>query len=468
MATILIVDDEKPTRDVMARLLSPKYECLTAPDAAQALKILSSRDDVALVITDYKMPGDNGVELIKKTKALHPSTSCILITAFGEIELAVEAMKEGADDFLVKPITDIAQLEMRVAKAIKTNTLEKKVAELETRLQEKKELEGFTGSSSAMEKVYALIRKAAPSDANVLIEGPSGSGKEVAARAIHAASRRAAGPFVAVECSALPATLLETELFGSIKGAYTDARDRAGCFETADGGTIFLDEIGEIDASSQVKLLRVLETRTFQRVGETKDRHSDFRLVTATNKDLASLVAEGKFREDLYYRLNVIDLRMPPLKDRPGDVALLAAKFLKEFAPSNPNGVRGIDTAAMAALERYPWPGNVRQLRNAIEKMVVLSSGGKLTLDDVPMEIREWNSESANPVLANSSPLQPSPQAAPRAATITPPRRTIKETEKESILAMLDECRGNITRAAERLGISRRTIQRKLKTWAEH
>ena len=451
MSTILIVDDEKPTRDVMARILSPKYECLTAPDAAAALKILADKKDVALLITDYRMPGDNGVELIKKAKALSPSISCILITAYGEIELAVEAMKDGADDFLVKPITDIAQLEMRVAKAIKTNSLEKKVVELETRLQEKEDLEGFTGSSPAMEKVYALIKKAAPSDANVLIEGPSGSGKEVAARAIHAASRRAAGPFVAVECSALPATLLETELFGSIKGAYTDARDRAGCFETANGGTIFLDEIGEIDASVQVKLLRVLETRTFQRVGETKDRHSDFRLVTATNKDLAQLVAEGKFREDLFYRLNVIDLRLPPLKDRPGDVALLAAKFLKEFASQNANAVTGIDAAAMAALERYPWPGNVRQLKNAIEKMVVLSSGGKLTLDDVPIEIREYSPASGGAVPSSPATLPSS----------------LKDTERESILAAIRDSAGNITRAAAKLGISRRTIQRKLKAWAE-
>ncbi|MBO6168210.1 MAG: sigma-54-dependent Fis family transcriptional regulator [Kiritimatiellae bacterium] len=445
---ILVVDDEKPTRDVMARILSSSYECLTAPDAEAAMKTIEGAPDLALVITDYKMPGMNGVELIKKAKAANPAIACILVTAYGEIELAVEAMKDGADDFLTKPITDLNQLELRVSKAIKTKNLERQVDELKSELDIRYDLESFTGTSAEMEKVYKLIRKVAPTGANVLIEGPSGSGKELAARAIHKLSRRAAGPFIAVECSALPASLLETELFGSTKGAYTDARDRAGCFESADGGTIFLDEIGEIDLAVQVKLLRVLETHTFQRVGETAARKSDFRLVAATNKDLASLVAKGDFREDLYYRLNVIDIKMPPLKERPGDIALLASRFLKEFSAANGNAVKGIDPQAMRALEQYSWPGNVRQLRNVIEKMVVLSSGGKLTLDDVPVEI--LNSPAPDAAAAGSAPSAPP---------------TLAQNERALYEAAIKEAGGNITKAAERLGVSRRTIQRHLKEW---
>ena len=471
---ILITDDEKPTRDVMARLLSAKYECLTAPDAEQAMKTIAATPDLALLITDYRMPGDNGIELIRKAKAANPALACIVVTAFGEIDLAVEAMRDGADDFLTKPVTDIGQLELRVAKAIKTNALEKQVEELKTRLDAKYGLEAFTGKSPAMERVYRLIHKVAPTNSNILIEGPSGAGKELVARAIHSLSTRSKGPFVAVECSALPSSLLETELFGSIKGAFTDARDRTGCFESADGGTLFLDEIGEIDANVQVKLLRVLETRTFQRVGETVDRHSDFRLVAATNRDLAKAVAAGTFREDLYYRLNVIDVRLPALKDRPGDIALLVSRFLKEFSAAYGGAVTGIEPAAMKALEDYSWPGNVRQLRNVIERMVVLSSGGRLTLDDIPDEVRQGAAAAVLPPLAPqplppSQPSQPSCLSAPSrlAQPSQPPQRpkTLAESEREIAEAVLRETGGNVTRAAEKLGISRRTLHRRINEW---
>ncbi len=478
-AKILITDDEKPTRDVMARVLSSSYECLAAPDAEQAMKTVAATPDLALLLTDYKMPGEDGISLIRRAKAANPALACILITAFGEIDLAVEAMKDGADDFLTKPITDLAQMELRVAKAIEKNALARKVAELQKEIDDAKGIETFTGHAPAMRKVYQLIRKVAPTDATVLIEGPSGSGKELAARAVHALSRRAGGPFVAVECSALSPTLLETELFGSVKGAYTDACDRAGCFETANGGTIFLDEIGEIDAATQVKLLRVLETRTFQRVGETKDRASDFRLVAATNRDLLRLVADGKFREDLYYRLNVIDLHMPALRDHKEDVALLVSRFIREFAKENGGAVTGVDAAAMKALEDYDWPGNVRQLRNVIEKMVVLSGGGKLTLDDVPLDVRAGRAnvpreprlgKDASPYQVASpsqsaSPYQnasPSQDASPRPVA---PTASLADAEKAQILAALADCRNNKSKAAERLGISRRTLHRKLKEW---
>ncbi len=477
-AKILVVDDEKPTRDVMARILSAAgYETLTAPDADAAMKVVSSVPDLALLVTDYKMPGENGVELIRKAKAANPLLACILITAFGEIELAVEAMKDGADDFLTKPVTDLKQMELRVAKAIEKNALARKsdalehqVEELRSRLDSKQGLESFTGSSPAMERVYALIRQAAKSSANVLVEGPSGTGKELVAKALHDLSPRAKGPFVAVECAALSPTLLESELFGHEKGAFTDAyRQRIGRFEAADGGTLFLDEITEIDLATQVKLLRVLETRRFQRVGGTEEIPSDFRLVAATNRDLAAYVREGRFREDLYYRLNVIDIRLPALRDRPGDIALLASRFVKEFSAANGGAVTGIDHEAMRALEAYDWPGNVRQLRNAVERMVVLSQGGRLGIDDVPPDI-----------VSSASAQAPSAPVAPRAAApsiqLLPPapapvavaagaNRTLADTEQEVILAEIAACRNNKTKAAERLGISRRTLHRKLKAW---
>ena len=457
---ILIVDDEKPTRDVMARILSSAYDCQTAPDAEQALACLAATPDLALLMTDYKMPGDNGITLIRKAKALNPALACILITAFGEIELAVEAMKDGADDFLAKPITDIAVLERRVAKAIEKNAAVRAVDALPAADDTDSALASFIGRSPAMERIYTRLRKVAPTDATVLIEGPSGSGKELTARALHDLSKRAKGPFVAVECASLPSTLLETELFGAVKGAFTDATDRVGCFEKANGGTLFLDEIGEIDLSVQVKLLRVLESRTFQRVGETKDRTSDFRLVAATNRNLAKLVYDGTFREDLYYRLNVIDIRTPALCDHPEDIPDLIHRFIREFASADGTAVSGIDAAAIKALQAYAWPGNVRQLRNVIEKMTVLASGPRLTLEDVPEEIREPSVPFAPPPAAAPIPVaQPAP--APAADGLS-----LAEREKAQILAVLAACGNNKSKAAQQLGISRRTLHRKLTEWS--
>jgi len=456
---ILIVDDEKPLRDMLAKWFAPSYDCLTAPDAEQALIAVSETPDLKLVITDFKMPGLSGIALAKKVKAARSDLPVIILTAHADVNLVIEAMRDGVDDFFQKPVTDLNQFELRVAKAIRTAALEKEVSDLKTQIGG--ELENFTGRSPAMEKVYRLIRKVAPTDANVLIEGPSGSGKELAARAIHGLSRRAGGPFVAVECSAISSTLLETELFGSVRGAYTDARDRAGCFETANGGTIFLDEIGEIDLSTQVKLLRVLESRTFQRVGETKDRTSDFRLVAATNRNLLKLVADGTFREDLYYRLNVIDIRMPALKEHREDIALLAARFLKEFSAKNGNTVSGIEPAALKRLEDYSWPGNVRQLRNIIERMVVLASGPKLTLDDLPVEIAENELKSKVEVEKRNVPVLSSTST----RNFDSSTATLADSEREQIISALERCHGNKSKAADELGISRRTIHRKLKEW---
>ena len=458
---ILIVDDERPTRDAMARALSGKYHCITAPDAEQAMSAVAENPDLALVISDVRMPGEDGVSLIRRAKAANPNLACMLLTAYGTVDLAVAAMKDGADDFLTKPITDLDQLELRVDKAIKTRALERQVDELKSQLDVK--LETFTGNSPQMQKVYRLIRQAAPSNANVLIEGPSGTGKELVAHALHSLSPRAEGPFVAVECAALSPTLLESELFGHEKGAFTDAvRQKIGRFEAANGGTLFLDEISEIDASTQVKLLRVLETRTFQRVGGTEDIKTDMRIVAATNRDLAKYVAEGKFREDLYYRLNVIDIHLPALKDRVGDIAPLVSRFLKEFAAENGGRVTGIDARAMKALEDYSWPGNVRQLRNIVEKMTVLSGGGRLTIDDVPVEILEGAAPKA--VAGPEQPATGEPEAAPAAYDI-PATQSLADSEKAKILSVLDSVNGNKSKAADILGISRRTIHRKLKEW---
>ena len=440
---ILIVDDEKPTRDVMARALGGTYECLTAPDAAIAMETLRANPDVALMISDVRMPGESGVELLRKAKKANPSLVCILLTAYGTVDLAVEAMKDGADDFMTKPITDLDQLERRVASAIRSSGLERNAASTADRSAA--ELKGFTGASPAMEKVYQMIRKVAPTTATVLIEGPSGSGKELAARAIHALSKRSGGPFVALECSAFEGELLKSELFGYVPGTFTGAlkEGKAGCFEAADGGTLFLDEIGEIDMPTQTALLRTLETRSVRRLGSAEEKPVDFRLVAATNRDLAKMVAERTFREDLYYRLNVIDLRMPALKDHREDIAPLVNRFIGEFSQRNGGDVTGIEQDALKVLEDYPWPGNVRQLRNAVEKMCVLSSGGRLTLADIPDDI-------ANPRPASAAPHD---------------GETLADTEKDAILRVLDECGGNKSRAADKLGISRRTLHRKLKEW---
>ena len=432
---ILIVDDEKDTREFMARALSGKYEVLTAADAELAMKQLDADRSIRLLLSDVRMPGEDGITLMKAVKAMNPGLAVILLTAFGSIDQAVAAMKDGADDFITKPV-DLDQLELRVEKALKAHKLESEVKHLKAQLDEKYGMNGIVGSSPAMQKVFRMIRQAAPTDATVLIQGPSGTGKELVARAIHNLSNRSKGPFVAVEFAAISPNLLESEMFGHEKGAFTGAVSRRiGRFEAANHGTIFLDEISEMPLELQVKLLRVLQEREFQRVGSNETVKCDIRIVAATNRDLAAYVKEGKFREDLYYRLNVIDMRLPALKERTGDVPLLVNRYLREF------GGKSVSPDAMRLLESYQWPGNVRELRNAVEKMCVLSSSGEIGVDDVPDEMKR----DVTMTLSVSG--------------------TLGETEKAKILAVLEEVGGNRTKAAERLGISRRTIYRKLEEY---
>jgi DNA-binding NtrC family response regulator len=435
---ILIVDDEKPLRDTLARWFRPQYECLTAPDADDALRQIRENSDLALMITDVKMPGEDGVTLLRKAKEIRKNLPAILLTAYGSVDLAVQAMKEGARDFFQKPVTDLKAFELRVAQAISQSAAAEPVPTQDGTVGR------LTGSAPALTKVYGIIRKAAPTDATVLIEGPSGSGKELAARAVHDLSKRAAKPFVAVECSAFSSDLLKSELFGYEPGTFTGGlKDgKKGCIEEADGGTLFLDEIGEIDLPTQIALLRTLETKCVRRLGSSFEKAVDFRLIAATNKNLLSLVAEGKFREDLFYRLNVIDIRMPALKDHPSDIAPLVEKFIAEFSAEGKGYAKSISPDALEILEKYDWPGNVRQLKNAIEKMMVLSSGDTLTIEDVPSEI------ASNKVTSFS-------QAS-----------TLADVEKAQILAALEAAGNNRTTAAASLGISRRTLHRKLKEWS--
>ncbi len=445
---ILVVDDDKNTRDGLQRALQRHYEVHTAESAEAALLILGRVPDVDVMLSDLRMPGVDGLGLLQRVHGQHPRTVCILLTAYGSVEAAVEAMKRGAYDFLTKPI-NLDRLDMLISRAVKSRDLEQRVESLESQLNEKYGVENITGESEAMNQVFDVVHQAAPTLASVLIQGPSGTGKELVAKAIHRLSTRSKGPFVAVHCAALSASLLESELFGHEKGAFTGADvQRKGRFEMADGGTLFLDEISEIDPSTQVKLLRVLEERTFERVGGQNSVEVDIRVIAATNRDLREYVAEGKFREDLFFRLNVVDIILPPLKARDGDVPLLVSRFLKEFTEKNGKNIDSITQDAVAALQAYGWPGNVRELRNTVEKMVVLSRGERLTLRDVPLNIRES-----------------AVGFAPMGRSVALTGGSLADTEERKILAVLDKNRGNKTKAAQELGISRRTLHRKLRDY---
>ena len=448
----LVVDDDKNTRDGLALALGGMYEVRLAESAERAL-ILLENADVDILLTDMRMPGMDGLTLIQRAMARSPGLICFLLTAYGSIDTAVEAVKNGAHDFLTKPV-NLDDLEIRLGRALRARDMETENSQLRQQLDRKYGIETIVGSSPAMQPIFEIVRQAAPSQATVLIQGESGTGKELVAHAFHRLSARSRGPFVAIHCAALSPSLLESELFGHEKGAFTGAvARRRGRFEMADGGSLFLDEISEIDASVQVKLLRVLEERTFERVGGNETVETDIRLISATNKDLRRLVEEGKFREDLFFRLDVVNVTIPPLRERADDIPLLCRHFIEEFSAVNGKSIDGLTPEALNMLVSYRWPGNVRELRNVIEKMVVLSTGSRLTARDVPARIREdvgvkgkpKDGFKAEPGLAASG--------------------SLAETERAMIFAALKKRDGNRTLAAEDLGISRRTLHRKLNAY---
>ena len=436
--TLLIVDDEKHTREGLRAALEENYEVSVAGDAAGALALFEA-DPAEVVITDLKLGSDNGLELMEKLLKRSDPPICIMMTAYGSVDTAVTAMKEGAYDFVTKPVS-IDRLELLVRRALRERKLSAENVELKREVVRTRMPDRMIGRSPVMERVFETIRQVAPSKATVLITGESGTGKEVAARAIHALSPRAEKPFVAVHCAALSPQLLESELFGHEKGAFTGATERRiGRFEQAEGGTLFLDEIGEIDASVQVKILRVLGERTFERVGGNQTMKADVRLVAATNRDLSAMVAEGAFREDLYFRLNVVPLIMPPLRDHREDIPLLVSAFEKELSKEHDKTSRRFSREAMELLEAYSWPGNIRELRAAIEHAVVLGVGNELLPADLPSTLRA----AADPLLREGE-------------------LNLDKVEEAMIRKALSECADNRTLAAKKLGISRRTLHRHL------
>jgi DNA-binding NtrC family response regulator len=453
--TLLIVDDEKPTREGLRAALEDRFDVYLAEDAATATALLEEQK-FDVVLTDFRLPREDGLKLIARAKSLAPPPVCILMTAYGSEELAVEAMKLGADDYLAKGRLQIEELEMRIARALKRQHLEAENRALHEQLDAKYGLEHLIGKSPAMIEVFETVRQVAPTPATVLIQGASGTGKELIAQAIHRLSPRARSPLVTVHCAALAPTVLESELFGHEKGAFTGAHERRiGRFEQASGGTLFLDEIGEIDASTQVKLLRVLGERTFERVGSNRTLAVDVRLIAATNKPLAGLVKAGVFREDLYFRLRVVELWLPPLRERPGDVPLLALHFLHQIASEYGKNVNDFTVDALQALVSYRWPANVRELRNAIEGAVALCRGDKLTLRDLPANVRGGTAPG-------DAPADP-------AAVAERSQLTLQEAEKQLIIRALQAAKGNRTTAARQIGISRRTLHRKLHAYGlEH
>ena len=445
---LLIVDDEKPTRDGLRAALEDRYEVYVAEDAASAANLLES-ESFEVLLTDFRLPNnEDGVKLIARAKSLAKPPICILMTAYGSEELAVKALKQGADDYLAKGRMQIDELETRIARALKLRTLESENKTLKQQLNKKFGLENIIGESEPMQRVMDIVRQVAPSRATVLIQGESGTGKELLAKAIHQLSPRSRRPMVTVHCAALSPTLLESELFGHEKGAFTGAHERrVGRFEQAEGGTLFLDEIGDIDKTTQVKLLRFLGERTFERVGGNKTLMADVRIVAATNKNLKELVAAGEFREDLYFRLSVVELWAPPLRDRASDIPVLALSFLREFAEENAKPVRDFTADALESIIRYAWPGNVRELRTAVEHAVVLAKGDMIELTGLPQSVQSRG------VIQHEKQLTQS---------LVDKGVTLEEAEKQLIIRTLKECRGNRTTAARKIGISRRTLHRKL------
>ncbi|MCR5289536.1 MAG: sigma-54 dependent transcriptional regulator [Treponema sp.] len=439
--TILIIDDEENIRNGLAADFEMDgYNVKTAADGKSGLEFIA-KGDIDLVITDLRMPGISGEDVLRKVTTETPGIPVIVLTGHGSIDAAVDAMRNGAYDFMTKPL-NLDQLGLVVKRALKGRELSLQHQQLQQELNGIHGFDRMIGKSAEMQKVFTLVQKVAPSKASVLITGESGVGKELVADAIHNLSPRKDNSFVKVHCAALTESLLESELFGHEKGAYTGADTMVkGRFELAHGGTIFLDEIGEINQSVQVKLLRVLQEKTFERVGGSQTIEVDVRIVAATNRNLEEEVKAGRFREDLYYRLNIIHIQVPPLRERKDDIPLLISNFIDRFAKENGKTITGVDAKARSALYKYDWPGNIRQLQNCIESAVVICSGSEITLADLPPTISQADAD---------------------AQIMVPMGITMDEAEKIIIQENLAALKGNKSKTAEVLGIGRKTLHRKL------
>jgi DNA-binding NtrC family response regulator len=453
---ILVIDDEPEMVENLVRILRREgYRCLSASDAAKGVELLDAHHP-DLVLTDLKMPGMDGMEVLRRAHALDPALPVIMITAFQTVESAVAAIKQGAFDYLPKNFT-VDQLRVTVERALRQRSLQVENRNLREQLQTTFRFESLLGRSPAMAKVFELVRKAARSDANILVQGESGTGKELIARAVHANSPRATKPFVPVDCASLPEQLLESELFGHEKGAFTGAiRTKPGLMESAEGGTLFLDEIGEMPLGLQAKLLRALQERQVRRVGGTGLVDVDVRVVSATNRNLRASIAKNEFRDDLFYRINVIAIELPPLRDRAGDVRLLTHAFVERYGKER---VTGIDDDALAALERYRWPGNVRELQNVIERACALTDGERLRLADLP----DYVLGGGAPVAAGGA-GEDALEAA-RVASLGLPLKDAKEQwmsvlEASYLRGLLARHDGNVSAAAKDAGIDRKTFHR--------
>ncbi|MFZ4524794.1 MAG: sigma-54-dependent transcriptional regulator [Chlorobium sp.] len=446
--TILVVEDEAVQLESLAGFLTKQgYRVLKAPNPENAL-VTVRENAVDIVLSDFKMPRMSGVELLEAIKEINPSVQVIIMTAYGTVESAIDAMKLGAADYITKPI-DLYRLQVLIRNIVERKQLVSENRLLRQQLSERFSVEGIISESSGMSRVLNVAGRVADSNASVLITGETGTGKELIAKSVHFSGSRHDKPFVAVNCAALPDNLLESELFGHEKGAYTGAdRQRKGRFETADGGTLFIDEVGEIPLSLQVKLLRVLQEKTFERIGSSTPLKANARIVAATNRDLEAMVREGTFRQDLFYRLNVVSIRIPPLRERREDIPPLAELFVRRFASENNKRIAGISREAMDTLMKYSYPGNVRELENIIQQSVVLSRGETIMESDLPVRVNEGIQHSGSWQSATASFTE-----------------KVEAFERSLILDALREAGQVQTRAAEQLGISERHLRYKLKKY---
>jgi DNA-binding NtrC family response regulator len=444
--TVLVVEDDSAMRELLAESLGEEgYVVRSASGGREGVRCVE-HDGVDLVVTDLRMPDMHGLDMIREIRTLPSPPDVITITAFGTIDTAIKAMKLGAFDYITKPF-EIDQLLIAVDRALKDRKLRDEVARLREEVAGKYRFDNIIGKSRAMQEVFDLIRRVADNSVTVMITGESGTGKELVARALHYNSARASRPFMAVNCAAIPGTLLESELFGYKRGAFTDARqDRVGLLQEANGGTVFLDEVAELPPQLQAKLLRVLQEREVRPLGTTQSVPIDVRFVSATNRNLSQMLHAGQFREDLYYRLNVIQIDIPPLRERPEDILLLASHLLGIAGERAGKAVRSISPRAAKLLLSYPWPGNVRELENVIERAVALSQRDEIDTVDLPSTLLERRSPD---VLAEAAARQ----------------LTLSDLEREYIQQILDEEGGNKTRAAQRLGLDRKTLYRKLEEY---